>query len=180
MHFSNLLLTPSFAQYDSPKLLAAIDTQAHRLISKGKPQEIANTALAFATLNTPAPNFWAHLEQQQHADFLNFRTQHICNTAWALAIGGYAEERRALLRDLWSKAMATGAEEFNRDELNQLLQVGLHAEAEGVKLGKVPKELQERMLEAAKDTDNYGTTVRPTPRERSELDDGDRRARRLK
>jgi very-short-patch-repair endonuclease len=73
---------------DVDAILNATDNDAEWLVANGNSQEIANTAWAFATLNTPAPNLFKKIEER--ASFLveNGKPQEIANTAWAFATLG--------------------------------------------------------------------------------------------
>jgi hypothetical protein len=138
---------------DAPKLLSAIDARAGWLLKEGNPQNIANTAWAFAELGIDAPNFWTCLERRGEAFAAQANAQAICNTAWALAVAGRAGTNSGQLRVLWDKAMAAGDVALNDENIKQLVQVGLHAKGDGVKLQSAPNALKQKMLEALANTD---------------------------
>jgi very-short-patch-repair endonuclease len=66
-------------------LFKKIEERASFLVENGKPQEIANTAWAFATLNVPAPALFKKIDAR--ASFLveNGIPRNIAITAWAFA-----------------------------------------------------------------------------------------------
>jgi hypothetical protein len=54
-------------------------------VGNGKPQEISNTAWAFATLNIPAPSLFKNIDEHAFSLVENGAPQEISNTAWAFA-----------------------------------------------------------------------------------------------
>ena len=70
-----------------PRLCAAIDKDAERIVEQGTPQNIANTAWAFAKSGYRPDALLAAIEKEagwlvNHPDA---KPQHIANTAWAVA-----------------------------------------------------------------------------------------------
>ncbi|GMI41770.1 hypothetical protein TeGR_g11139, partial [Tetraparma gracilis] len=143
---------------DAPALFSAVDERAEWLVKESAPQSISNTALAFTELGIDAPNFWACLERRGEAFAVQANRQEVCNTAWALAVGGRAGTNSGLLRVLWAEAVAAAGDgALTDDALKQLVQVGLHAAGDGVKL-QSPPALKQEMLRAASSQSNVSSS----------------------
>ena len=77
-----------------PRLCAAVDKDAQRIVKEGNPQEIANTAWAFAKVGRTPDALLAAIEKEA-TWFVNHRDvkpQNIANTAWAFAKVGRVSE----------------------------------------------------------------------------------------
>ena len=74
---------------EAPKLFAEIEHRSSWLVKEGNPQDVANTAWAFATLGYDAPKLFAEIEQQSSWLVKEGNPQDVANTAWAFATLGY-------------------------------------------------------------------------------------------
>ena len=127
--------------------LRRLNADQNGLLRKGTPQDVANTAWAFATLGFEASALFSELDQ--HADRLieHGNSQDISNTCYAIAVLGKSKDSEALLAKLWDKAIElfiTG-EEFIDEALWQLAQTLIFAEADGIKLPQIPETMAKRM-----------------------------------
>jgi hypothetical protein len=66
-------------------IMDAVEANAEWLVSNENPQAIANTAWAFAKLNTPAPALLRKIEERASSLVDNGKPQEIAMTAWAFA-----------------------------------------------------------------------------------------------
>ena len=66
-------------------LVAALATAAEGRLSEFKPQNVANTAWAFATVNYRDEKLFAALASAAERRLNNFHPQNVANTAWAFA-----------------------------------------------------------------------------------------------
>jgi hypothetical protein len=149
---ANTLWAFATLRRDAPALVSAIEERADWLVRESDARAISNTAMAFAELSASAPNFWACLERRGEAFAARANVQDVCTTAWALAVGGRTNTNSGLLRLLWGEAMAAGDGAISAENVSQLMQVGLHAQGDGVKLQSAPDALKQKMLETAADT----------------------------
>ena len=136
-------------QYDAPTLLTAVDSASEVLI-KSATQGVSNVALAFAESGHKPALFFNCLEK--HADeFVKIATeQAICNVSRSLVTLGLASKNEALLRALWTRAIETSPSKFTSENLQQLVQVDVHARSSGVELPPAPPGLKKIMIQAAK------------------------------
>ena len=66
-------------------LVAALSTAAKRRLSDFNPQDVANTAWAFATVNYRDEKLFAALARAAERRLREFKAQNVANTAWAFA-----------------------------------------------------------------------------------------------
>ena len=135
---------------DAPKLFAEIERQSKWLVKEGNPQDVANTAWACARLGYEASEFF--FELGQHADRLleHANPQDISNICYAIAVSGKSKNFDSLLGKLWGRAIELFASDvdFIDEDLRQLAQTLIFAEADGVKLPQIPERMAERMKSA--------------------------------
>ncbi|KAJ1629994.1 hypothetical protein T492DRAFT_593293 [Pavlovales sp. CCMP2436] len=72
----------------SPQLFDAIARESEGRIGSFKPQEMANTAWAFATLGLPAPKLFDAIARESEQRIGTFNPQDLSNTAWSFATLG--------------------------------------------------------------------------------------------
>ena len=123
--------------YEAPELFAEIEHHSKWLVEEGKPQEVVNTVWAFATLGYEASELFIELDQ--HADRLieHGNLQEISNMCYAIAVSGKSKHFESFIVKLWGRVIALG-EDFIDEELRQLAQTLIFAEADGVKLLQIP------------------------------------------
>jgi hypothetical protein len=137
--------------YDAPALFAAIDSRSEYILDSDNDQNTANTALAFAELGIRPNLFFAGLEKRVSQFLLLANNQSVCNVCWSLVILDLAHQHGELLQSLWAWAMEAEAGSFICEQLNQLVQVELHAKASEVALmSPVPPALRRQMIDAVK------------------------------
>ena len=119
-------------------------------MEEGNPQDVANTAWACATLGYEALELFIELDR--HADRLieHANPQEISNTCYAIAVSGKSKNFDSLLGKLWGRAIELFASDvdFIDEELQQLAQTLIFAEADGVKLPQIPERMAKRMESA--------------------------------
>ena len=82
-----------------------------------KPQELANTAWAFATVGHSEPSLFDELAGVAGAQLDDFNSQALANTAWAYATAGHASRE---LFDAIALESASRLDEFNSQEIANL------------------------------------------------------------
>ena len=130
------------------RLFAALAQEAERRISDFKPQELANTAWAFATAGHAAPALLdAIATEAVRGDLRDFTPQNLANTAWAFA--GADHLAPALFdSDAFVQQLCAAERSFELDELRQLHQWQLWREERGAAWPPLPPELAQRCRDA--------------------------------
>ena len=67
------------------KMVATLATAAERRLTHFNPQEVANTAWAFATVNYRDEKLFAALARASKRRLGDFNPQEVASTAWAFA-----------------------------------------------------------------------------------------------
>ncbi|CAN0048100.1 unnamed protein product [Ectocarpus fasciculatus] len=144
--------------WDDPRLMKAMARRTTETLRAFKPQELSNTAWAYARLYVQDPRFWSALQKQakRMLDGPGMRAQEIANLAWALAVMGEADVE--LLGELLRSAQAQRSD-FTLIESHQLYQVYL---LWGKDMPELWKELDGEFLTALRRrwTDNQQRTKR--------------------
>ena len=70
------------------KLFDAIAAESKPRLSEFNPQELANTAWAFATAGVPAPELFDEIAAESKPRLSEFNPQELTSTAWAFATAG--------------------------------------------------------------------------------------------
>ena len=86
-------------------------------------------ALAFAEIGFKPASFFNCLEKHADEFVATADEQAIANVSWSLVALGLASKNEALLQALWKRAIETGASKFPSKNLQQLVQVYVHARA---------------------------------------------------
>ena len=73
------------------KLFTVLANEAERRLSEFKPQELANTAWAFATAGKSDASLFRALARAAERCGGDFNAQDLANTAWAFATLGQAD-----------------------------------------------------------------------------------------
>ena len=133
--------------FEAPGLFAEIEHQSKWLVEEGKPQAVANIAWAFATLGFKASALFSELDQHADRFIEHGNPQFISNTCYSIAILGMSRDFEALLTALWVRAIEEliTSEEFIDEELRQLAQTLIFAEADGIKLPQIPERMANGM-----------------------------------
>ena len=133
--------------FEAPNLFAEIDRQAKWIMKEGKPQNVANTAWACATLGYEAPNLFAEIDRHLDGRLEEWNAQSITNTCYAIAILGLSKEFEASLTKLWERAihLFVIGQEFVDKDFWQLAQTLIFAKANGVNLSDLPEMMTKRM-----------------------------------
>merc|ERR1712190_396761 len=96
--------------------------------------------------------FFIILEDKIDMFVSSMNTQGICNILWSIAILDLMNQNKKLLQSLWERIISTNQLKINNDGLHQLAQVVMHAQANGIKLDKLPVSLQDRISDAVRNT----------------------------
>ena len=136
--------------FDAPKLFAEIERRSEWLVKEGNPQDVANTAWACARLGYEAPNLFAEIDRHTDRLMENAKPQDISNTCYAIAVLGKSKIFDSLLAKLWERAIELFAMDvdFIDEDLRQLAQTLIFAEADGIKLPQIPERMAKRMERA--------------------------------
>jgi len=129
---------------EAPNLFAEIELRSKWLVEEGNPQAVANTAWAFATLGFEASALFSELNQHADRFIALSNPQFISNMCYAIAVLGKSRDSYALLAKLWGRAITHG-EDFIDEELRQLAQTLILAEADDVKLPHIPERMAKKM-----------------------------------
>jgi very-short-patch-repair endonuclease len=143
--------------YDAPAFFSAVDSRSEFLIDAGTSQCVSNTAMAFAELGIAPASLFASLEKRADRFLESASLQSVCSVCWSLAILDLSRQHESLLQSLWAHAMRSDSlaqsptsQQLSAPQLQQLVQVELHSEANGVKLEfPVPLSLRRRMEESS-------------------------------
>ncbi|KAJ1639504.1 hypothetical protein T492DRAFT_608022 [Pavlovales sp. CCMP2436] len=76
-----------------PRFFNAIACESEQRIGSFRPQNLANTAWAFATLGMPDPRFFEAIARESEQRISTFKPQELANTAWAFATLGMRAPR---------------------------------------------------------------------------------------
>ena len=124
------------------------------LVMTGGPQEIANSAFAFAQVGYKPEIFFEELKGETERFVNAANSQEVCNLVWAIAVLGLSAEQESSMRTLWNRALAFKKGEISDAGLGQLYQTMLYAWADGVDIGGFGEEMGERVLLATKRSDS--------------------------
>jgi len=131
----------------APNLFSHIEEQAEWLVENGNPQNVANIAWAFAVVGYQSEQLFKFLDQHFEKICVKSNAQDVANMSYAIALLGFSKKYERLLLHLWKIACQMDPTSFQTEEMSQLVQVKLFAEADGVKLPEIPAQLQKKMSE---------------------------------
>merc|ERR1712166_230409 len=131
----------------APALFDALAEAAVLRVRRFKPQNLSNTAWAYATANHEAPALFDAVAKAAVPRLGEFKPQELSNTAWAYAVFGVPAECLFGISSPFAELCAAQTKKFQTRELRQFHQWLLWREEQGVD-SALPLELRKRCFSA--------------------------------